>query len=100
MAVPVPMLRWSAGFSISLGTYVEGCKEPPSIARACAQHLAQPNTLMKPAPFKPSSKLTRQPQDSGDLVRADALAFLKGLPDTVADIVFLNPPFNLAKTYV
>ncbi len=54
---------------------------------------------MKPAPFKPSSKLTRQPQDSGDLVRADALAFLKGLRDSVADIVFLDPPFNLGKIY-
>ena len=54
---------------------------------------------MKLAPFKPSSRLTRQPQKSGDLVRADALAFLKGLRDNVADVVFLDPPFNLGKIY-
>jgi len=35
----------------------------------------------------------------GDIVRADALQFLCALKDECADIVFLDPPFNLGKAY-
>ena len=36
---------------------------------------------------------------AGRVVRADALMFLSNLPDDSADIVFLDPPFNLGKRY-
>jgi site-specific DNA-methyltransferase (adenine-specific) len=36
---------------------------------------------------------------SGYLFHGDALEFLKTLGDSVADIVFLDPPFNLGKDY-
>ncbi|MFZ0909348.1 MAG: DNA methyltransferase [Candidatus Acidiferrales bacterium] len=39
----------------------------------------------------------RLPQ--GDIVCADALVFLKSLRKESADIVFLDPPFNLGKSY-
>ena len=35
----------------------------------------------------------------GHIVRGDALKFLRSLPDEAADLVFLDPPFNLGKTY-
>ena len=35
----------------------------------------------------------------GYLSTCDALVFLQGLKDEVADIVFLDPPFNLGKDY-
>ncbi len=35
----------------------------------------------------------------GDIVCCDALSFLHYLKDGCADIVFLDPPFNLGKTY-
>lgn len=35
----------------------------------------------------------------GDIVTADALQFLDALKDECADIVFLDPPFNLGKAY-
>lgn len=36
---------------------------------------------------------------NGDLAHADALEFLESLKPECADIVFLDPPFNLGKTY-
>ena len=36
---------------------------------------------------------------SGDIVHADALAALKALADDSIDLAFLDPPFNLGKTY-
>src|SRR2546427_6240032 len=36
---------------------------------------------------------------SGEIVRSDALIFLRNLRDETADIVFLDPPFNLGKRY-
>lgn len=35
----------------------------------------------------------------GELLRADALEFLTALPRGCADLVFLDPPFNLGKAY-
>jgi len=35
----------------------------------------------------------------GSLICGDALAFLQNLKDEIADIVFLDPPFNLGKKY-
>ena len=35
----------------------------------------------------------------GDIVCSDALDFLHGLRDKIADIIFLDPPFNLGKRY-
>ncbi len=35
----------------------------------------------------------------GDIVCSDALIFLNALKDSCADIVFLDPPFNLGKKY-
>lgn len=35
----------------------------------------------------------------GDIFCGDALEFLNGLPNNSADIVFLDPPFNLGKRY-
>lgn len=37
--------------------------------------------------------------DRGYLVRADALGFSRSLRGDIADIVFLDPPFNLGKDY-
>lgn len=39
------------------------------------------------------------PTRGGDLFCGDALALLESAADEVADIVFLDPPFNLGKTY-
>ena len=36
---------------------------------------------------------------SGEIVCADALELLRILPDECADVVFLDPPFNLGKSY-
>jgi len=36
---------------------------------------------------------------TGDIVRADALAALKHVADECVDVAFLDPPFNLGKTY-
>jgi len=41
----------------------------------------------------------RFPDKAGEVVCADALALLKALRSNIADIVFLDPPFNLGKTY-
>lgn len=35
----------------------------------------------------------------GDILCSDALSLLHGLKDGCADIIFLDPPFNLGKTY-
>jgi len=35
----------------------------------------------------------------GEVLHADALQLLRALPDETADIVFLDPPFNLGKRY-
>lgn len=37
--------------------------------------------------------------ENGDIVCMDALRFLDSLEESVADIVFLDPPFNLGKVY-
>lgn len=37
--------------------------------------------------------------DSGSVYCTDALTFLRGLPSGVANIVFVDPPFNLQKRY-
>jgi site-specific DNA-methyltransferase (adenine-specific) len=36
---------------------------------------------------------------NGDIINADALEFLESLKDECADIIFLDPPFNLGKVY-
>ena len=36
---------------------------------------------------------------SGEIVCVDALELLRILPDECADVVFLDPPFNLGKNY-
>ena len=41
----------------------------------------------------------RRPGASGTLYRGDALEFLASLPKASADLVFLDPPFNLGKKY-
>jgi site-specific DNA-methyltransferase (adenine-specific) len=46
----------------------------------------------------PPRKLVQQYR-SGDLVCGDALEFLAALRESCADIVFLDPPFNLGKAY-
>src|SRR6266704_3562894 len=59
----------------------------------------------EPLPFKPTGgarpwapgRLYRHPD--GDVVCGDALAFLNSLRDASADIIFLDPPFNLGKRY-
>src|SRR5882724_6949709 len=38
-------------------------------------------------------------QEKGFLARADALIFARALRAEIADIVFLDPPFNLGKEY-
>lgn len=45
----------------------------------------------------PPGPIVRLPK--GEIVRADALECLKALADNIADIVFLDPPFNLGKAY-
>ena len=45
----------------------------------------------------PPPRLFRFPQ--GDIVCSDALVFLSSLRKASADIVFLDPPFNLGKRY-
>jgi site-specific DNA-methyltransferase (adenine-specific) len=35
----------------------------------------------------------------GEIVHADALELLRAIPDASADIIFLDPPFNLGKSY-
>lgn len=40
-----------------------------------------------------------QRTSGGEIVYCDALDFLNALQDNVADIVFLDPPFNLGKQY-
>ena len=45
----------------------------------------------------PSQKIHRLPD--GDVVCSDALAFLQGLRKDIADVIFLDPPFNLGKQY-
>lgn len=37
--------------------------------------------------------------DDGSVYRMDALEFLTGIPGGVADLVFIDPPFNLGKKY-
>jgi site-specific DNA-methyltransferase (adenine-specific) len=37
--------------------------------------------------------------DDGVVMEDDAVSFLKGTPSDIADIVFLDPPFNLGKRY-
>ena len=41
----------------------------------------------------------RFPDKAGEVICADALALLKALRSNIADIVFLDPPFNLGKIY-
>lgn len=41
----------------------------------------------------------RRASCSGSIHQGDALAFLRTLPDESADLVFLDPPFNLGKRY-
>ncbi len=41
----------------------------------------------------------RRPGPSGSLYQGDALEFLRSLPTASADLIFLDPPFNLGKTY-
>ena len=44
-------------------------------------------------------KTWRRPGASGTLYSGDALEFLKSLPPASADLIFLDPPFNLGKNY-
>ncbi len=60
--------------------------------------------MSRPLPFRragtgPSSPgpLFRLP--GGDIVCADALRFLQALPEGCADVILLDPPFNLGKSY-
>lgn len=41
----------------------------------------------------------RFPDKAGEVICADALELLKALRSNIADVVFLDPPFNLGKTY-
>ena len=41
----------------------------------------------------------RRPGPSGTLYQGEALEFLRSLPKASADLVFLDPPFNLGKAY-
>ena len=43
--------------------------------------------------------LDRRVLESGDLVCTDALEMIQRLRDGIADIIFLDPPFNLGKLY-
>lgn len=49
--------------------------------------------------FLPRSGLEAAPIRRGYVTRADALTFARTLQDGIADIVFLDPPFNLGKNY-
>jgi len=50
--------------------------------------------------FLPRPKIEIIPTGGGNhLARSDALAFCQALRDGIADIVFLDPPFNLGKDY-
>jgi len=44
-------------------------------------------------------RLYRSQGVNGRIVHGDALLFLRSLDDGIADIVFLDPPFNLGKKY-
>ena len=44
-------------------------------------------------------KTWRRPGASGTLYSGDAVEFLKTLPPESADLIFLDPPFNLGKNY-
>jgi site-specific DNA-methyltransferase (adenine-specific) len=44
-------------------------------------------------------KRYRRAKWSGELFHGDAIAFLRSLDDETADVVFLDPPFNLGKQY-
>lgn len=48
---------------------------------------------------RPTAALARPFGRSGLLVEVDALRLLRALRDGVADVVFLDPPFNLGKDY-
>jgi 16S rRNA G966 N2-methylase RsmD len=56
----------------------------------------KPKIIERVATFKIAS---RKQWISGEIVQAEALAFLKTIPDGSASIVFLDPPFNLGKKY-
>jgi site-specific DNA-methyltransferase (adenine-specific) len=50
--------------------------------------------------FRSRSRIEIIPAERGNhLARTDALAFCQALRDGIADIVFLDPPFNLGKDY-
>jgi site-specific DNA-methyltransferase (adenine-specific) len=55
---------------------------------------ASKGSLWRSKPPGPTTTL-----DGASVVRADCLAFLRSLRDESADLVFLDPPFNLGKTY-
>ena len=56
--------------------------------------MTQPNHVWKSKPPERVHAL-----DQGQLVCGDALEFLVSLNDECADVVFLDPPFNLGKKY-
>jgi len=60
----------------------------------------RPHTLRKTDLFltRPAIE-TVTVQGKGFLARADALIFARALRAEIADIVFLDPPFNLGKEY-
>jgi len=63
-----------------------------------------PVARRRPLPFRrngvgPSAPGPLFRAGGGDIVCADALRFLKSLPDSSVDVVFLDPPFNLGKRY-
>jgi site-specific DNA-methyltransferase (adenine-specific) len=49
--------------------------------------------------LSPSSVVARAIGRKGYLTREDALTFIRSLKPAIADIVFLDPPFNLGKNY-
>jgi site-specific DNA-methyltransferase (adenine-specific) len=53
----------------------------------------------KLALFMPRSGVETATLHAGYIARTDALAFATALHDEIADIVFLDPPFNLGKNY-
>jgi site-specific DNA-methyltransferase (adenine-specific) len=53
----------------------------------------------KPRLAVQADKITFLSPQSATIRRADALDFLSNLPDEFADIIFLDPPFNIGKQY-
>src|SRR5256885_1469546 len=105
----------SSGFDReSRPSNLTACPPKPSLIRPATGRQAVPTpkslasvTLVAPngvgqrrgdAPyFREQISLRRV--DGGQIFNGDALTFLRAVRDAVADVVFLDPPFNLGKLY-